>query len=836
MKKYLIVCFFTVVYYFSFAQLQVDEFGWTVLSPSNDSKIIYVSSSEGLDTNEGLSESSPVASLSKAVSLARNGFPDHILFKRGDKWDTSYGIGSFKSGRSASEPMVLAYYGDSGARPKFNIQSSFMSSFEQNRSNLVFMGLEWYAYKHDPNSPDFSSTEKVSIFNMVGYGDNFLIEDCVANYASLGAFSATSGYNYKNLKIRRVIAVNSYAPDTYTTHELRTRIQGVYISGTIGVLIEDCLFDHNGWNAQVPGSGPNMFNHNVYMQGDNPEPSKIIIKNNIFSRASAHGVQLRSGGTATDNLFIQNSININIGYDYLGHGMNNMLQYVKNPDNTNVSNNVMLETRLMDSTNSAYPRTPSIFGIEGVLIPCHIQNNILVHNLNKGGVAIGSYNDINEIGGAVSKQGNIIYKYYKSRTKETDNPGWLDPERKIAHYHKKLGKKASTESFIMEARKRPLRTWWVEYSAKQVNEFIRKGFSENKDTVPPNDTEQLSVNNITDASAEISWKWATDNERTIGYNIYIGGVKMNSELITETVFSLFQLNPETTYNVILKTVDIGENESLGKEADFVTLTVDITPPTAPTGLNTVDVTDQTIKIKWLPATDDRLIWGYYIFIDGQKYSEEVITDTVFTVTGLEMGVTYELKVSATDPAGNESTTSESIQVRVLDSEPPAPAENISISDVTSTGLTAHWDATTDNVEVAGYNIYVGSNKIGSTAELSFDVTNLVFGERYRIRVSAFDTDGNESTLTTLKIVLDVDELNLLQIIIYPNPAENYIKINSGIEITAVEIVDVTGSAKKIYGNLSGNKHTIDFSELKSGIYFIKVFSEKGILTKRIIKN
>src|SRR5690242_10776982 len=50
----------------------IDSNGWTVFTPSTDSRMIYVSSSTGNDANSGSSASAPVKTLAKGVSLLRN--------------------------------------------------------------------------------------------------------------------------------------------------------------------------------------------------------------------------------------------------------------------------------------------------------------------------------------------------------------------------------------------------------------------------------------------------------------------------------------------------------------------------------------------------------------------------------------------------------------------------------------------------------------------------------------------------------------------------------------------------------------------------------------------
>src|SRR5262245_6886667 len=71
--------------------VSTDAQGWTVVTPAADSKIIYISNSQGSDSNDGLSASSPVKTLSKGESLLRNGSADQLLLKRGDTWHEAFG-------------------------------------------------------------------------------------------------------------------------------------------------------------------------------------------------------------------------------------------------------------------------------------------------------------------------------------------------------------------------------------------------------------------------------------------------------------------------------------------------------------------------------------------------------------------------------------------------------------------------------------------------------------------------------------------------------------------------------------------------------------------------
>src|SRR5690606_14606294 len=80
--------------------------------------------------------------------------------------------------------------------------------------------------------------------------------------------------------------------------------QGLYASDIDGLLIEENVFDHNGWKEGVAGAERTIYNHNLYIQSDNSPD--VTVRGNIIANAAAHGAQLRPGGIMEDNLFIGN--------------------------------------------------------------------------------------------------------------------------------------------------------------------------------------------------------------------------------------------------------------------------------------------------------------------------------------------------------------------------------------------------------------------------------------------------------------------------------------------------------------------------------------------------
>ena len=95
---------------------------------------------------------------------------------------------------------------------------------------------------------------------------------------------------------------------------------------------------------------------------------------------------------------------------------------------------------------------------------------------------------------------------------------------------------------------------------------------------------------------------------------------------------------------------------------------------------------------------------------------------------------------------------------VADTEAPSVPADVKATDVTETTAKLTWSEATDNVGVAGYNVYVNEAKVNEelVAGTEFALTDLTEATEYTVRVSAVDAAGNESarseatTFTTLE--------------------------------------------------------------------------------------
>ena len=69
---------------------------------------------------------------------------------------------------------------------------------------------------------------------------------------------------------------------------------------------------------------------------------------------------------------------------------------------------------------------------------------------------------------------------------------------------------------------------------------------------------------------------------------------------------------------------------------------------------------------------------------------------------------------------------------------------------------------------------------------------------------------------------------------YPNPVQNFVNIKSKYTLESYEVYSAVGQ-NVLRGNLSNNNAQINMSGLTAGVYYVKVKTEKAVVTEKIIK-
>lgn len=171
---------------------------------------------------------------------------------------------------------------------------------------------------------------------------------------------------------------------------------------------------------------------------------------------------------------------------------------------------------------------------------------------------------------------------------------------------------------------------------------------------------------------------------------------------------------------------------------------DVTPPTIPTNLVSTGKTQNSVSLSWSASTDDRGVTGYIIYYGN---NQTTVTGTSAVIPGLSANTAYTFTVKARDAAGNLSAASAPVTVTtdapIIDVDPPTVPGNVRLTAKTSTSVTLAWDASTDNVGIAGYEVSYGSNSVNATAT-SATISGLTPDTTYAFTVKAYDAALNYS--------------------------------------------------------------------------------------------
>lgn len=261
------------------------------------------------------------------------------------------------------------------------------------------------------------------------------------------------------------------------------------------------------------------------------------------------------------------------------------------------------------------------------------------------------------------------------------------------------------------------------------------------DSIPPTTPTSFSATSTSPSQVVLSWTASTDNIGVAGYKVFRNGNQVGSATGTSYVDS--GLTPATLYSYGVSAFDGAGNNS--SQATTTAMTqADVTPPSVPANLSAQAVSTSQINLAWSASTDNIGVSGYRVFRDGLLIA--TTSALTFQNTGLATGTTYSYAVSAFDAAGNSSATSSSAIATTFapDTTPPSVPSNLQASGVTGTSLDFLWSASTDNVGVAGYQVYRNDTQVATTTVTNYHDALLTPSTTYQYTVSAFDGAGNVS--------------------------------------------------------------------------------------------
>ncbi|WP_339179303.1 S8 family serine peptidase [Paenibacillus sp. FSL R5-0701] len=271
-------------------------------------------------------------------------------------------------------------------------------------------------------------------------------------------------------------------------------------------------------------------------------------------------------------------------------------------------------------------------------------------------------------------------------------------------------------------------------------EFGFGSLSFNKDVAPPAEVTNLAISDKTENSISLTWKNPQDVDFATN-NIFANNVKVGTT--NGEVFTLENLQSNTSYTIAVKSVDQNGNESSG-EVIVETTDVDATAPAEISNITVVEKTTTTAKITWTNPTDSDFL-RVNLNQNGTSVGNTAATEHEFK--DLTPNTTYVFDFKTEDASGNvsagQSLTVTTDDVPVADTTAPDEVSGLSIGEVTTTSAEITWINPSD-ADFEKVNLYKDSVFVGDVSGTRYVFNGLNPSTNYELKAKTVDANGNES--------------------------------------------------------------------------------------------
>ena len=276
------------------------------------------------------------------------------------------------------------------------------------------------------------------------------------------------------------------------------------------------------------------------------------------------------------------------------------------------------------------------------------------------------------------------------------------------------------------------------------------------DTEPPATPQDL-VADVTSGHVELSWSASTDNLGVAGYEIYRDG-QLHATVGNVTSYTDASVDVETRYEYAVRARDSRGNRSGASNAVPATVP-DTTAPSAPGDLAAAVGGPARVDLSWTASTDDVAVEYYEIYRNGELLAS--VTDaTEYADTDAEAEVAYGYTVRALDAKHNRSGASNTATVTVPDVIEPTTPAGLTATVAGPGRVNLSWTAATDDVGIAGYEIYRNGELLTTTGDVTTYADDAVALEiAYEYTVRALDARHNRSGASAAATVTVPDSVS-----------------------------------------------------------------------------
>jgi chitodextrinase/uncharacterized protein YjdB len=187
---------------------------------------------------------------------------------------------------------------------------------------------------------------------------------------------------------------------------------------------------------------------------------------------------------------------------------------------------------------------------------------------------------------------------------------------------------------------------------------------------------------------------------------------------------------------------------IGLNREAVSPFGDNQPPARPSSLTASAISHNSFVLSWSPSIDNVAVKMYEIYKNGIIIG--TTTTASYTVSGLTPGESVTMNVKAIDVTGLYSLLSDNLYVTTIltDLQAPTVPTALSAPVKSDTSFKLTWTASTDNVGVSGYSVYLNGLYNTFVSSSPVVISGLIKSTTYKVKIQAVDAAGNKSAFTT----------------------------------------------------------------------------------------
>ena len=342
---------------------------------------------------------------------------------------------------------------------------------------------------------------------------------------------------------------------------------------------------------------------------------------------------------------------------------------------------------------------------------------------------------------------------------------------------------------------------------------------------PPTAPGNLAVNNITQTSADVSWTASTDNVGVVGYDVLVNGSLVGTTVATS--YALSSLSANTTYSVTVTAKDAASNTN-SSSTNFTTLS---------SGGGSTVLLGSYFESGWDGWADGgsdcsryggSMSWegSYSIMLRDNSGVASSMTSPAINLSGYSQ-VDVEFYFYANSMENNED-----FWVRYYNG-----------SSWTTVATYASGSSFSNNTfYVATVTLNSGNFNFANNAQFRFQCDASANNDQIYIDAITITASNPNNFIATNGPDLSIKEVGRLdenivladEIILYPNPAMDYISLETSNTPERVMLLSLTGQILGDYKDETEYEH-ISVSHLAAGTYMVAVYANEEVTYLKFVK-